>query len=159
MSTRAPAASQNVNNDTWVLIADGSRGRLYSVLQKGAPWTLIKEYTHPASRVSEGGLTDSPPGRTHGSVAGGARSSMESKTSPKEVQLEHFAHELSGALTEGHGKQAYNRIVLVAPPHFLGLLRKTITDTVSKLIVGALNKDYMHLSEKDMRVHVEPLLA
>lgn len=145
-------------NSTWVLVADSSRGRLYSVTSKSKPWALVKEYAHPASRVSNGGLTSDQPGRTHSSVARGARSAMESKTSPKEVEFEHFAHELADVLHDGHGKQAYDRIVLVAPPHFLGLLRKTINGTVSKLIGATCDKDYLHLSDKDIHQRLEPLI-
>ena len=143
---------------TWILVADSSRGRLYNVPEKGKPWTFVKEYTHPASRVSEGGLTTDQPGRTHGSASRGARSSMESKTSPKDVEFEHFAHELACVLHDGHGQQAYNRIVLVAPPHFLGLLRKTINHTVSKLIDVTVDKDYLHLSDNEIREHLDPLI-
>lgn len=147
-----------MNEATWVLVAGSSRALLYSVAESDAPWILVKEYTHPASRVSEGGLTTDQPGRTHGSTAHGARSAMESKTSPKEVEFEHFAHELAKALEAGHGQQAYGRIALVAPPHFLGLLRKTIGGTVSKLIVATIDKDYLHLTEKDMQERVGPLM-
>ncbi|MGQ0696680.1 MAG: host attachment protein [Panacagrimonas sp.] len=143
---------------TWVLLADSSRALLYSVGTQTKVWTLLKEYTHAASRVSEGGLTTDQPGRTHGSVGQGARSAMESKTSPKDVEFEHFAHELAGALHDGHGQNAYDRIVLVAPPHFLGLLRKAIDDTVSKLIVETFDKDYLHLSEKEMRERLDRLI-
>ena len=147
-----------MNAATWVLVADSSRGLLYSAPGKGGSWSLVKEYTHPASRVTDGGLTTDQPGRTHASGINGARSSMQSKTSPKEVEVEHFAHELAKVLHDGHGQQAYDRIVLVAPPHFLGLLRRTINDTVSKLIGASLGKDYMHLSEKDIHKHVDPLV-
>lgn len=143
---------------TWVLLAGSGRALLYSVAIKDRAWTLLKEYTHAASRVSEGGLTTDQPGRTYGSAGKGARSAMESKTSPKEVEFEHFAHELAEVLHAGHGQQSYGRIVLVAPPHFLGLLRKSINDTVSKLIVGALDKDYLHLSEKEIHEHLDPLI-
>jgi len=147
-----------MNPDTWVLIAGSSRGLLYSAPGKGAPWSLVKEYRHPASRISEGGLSTDNAGRTHGSMAGGARSAMESKTSPKEVEFEHFAQELVGVLHDGHGQQAYSSIVLVAPPHFLGMLRKMISPTVSKLIGATLDKDYLHLSEEQIRRHVDPLV-
>jgi len=73
-----------MNSSTWVLIADSSKARLYSVADRGKPWTLLDEYQHPASRVSEGGLVSDQPGRTHGGGIGkGARSAMESKTAPK----------------------------------------------------------------------------
>ena len=143
---------------TWVLIANGSRGRLFSVPERNRSWTLVKEYAHPASRVSEGGLTTDQPGRAPGSVNGGARSSMQSKTSPKEVEFEHFAHELATALHDGHGQQAYDRIVLVAPPHFLGLLRKTINHTVSKLIGATVDKDYLHLNDQDIHERLDDLM-
>ncbi len=149
-----------MNTDTWVLIADSSRARLFSVAEHGKPWILLNQYAHPASRVSAGGLTTDQPGRMHGSgLDKGARSAMESKTSPKQVEFEHFAHELATVLHDGHGQQAYGRIVLVAPPHFLGLLRKTINDTVSKLVSASLDKDYLHLSDQEMHVHLDPLLA
>lgn len=147
-----------MNAATWVLVADSSRGRLYSIPEKNKPWSFVGEYKHPASRISEGGLTTDQPGRTHGSIGGGSRSAMESKTSPKDVEFEHFAHELAGVLHDGHGQQAYGHIVLAAPPHFLGLLRKTINHTVSKLIVATVDKDYMHLSDEDIRTQVDPLI-
>ena len=148
-----------MNTDTWVLIADSSRARLYSVPQRGKPWTLVDEYTHDASRVSQGGLTTDQPGRSHGSGVGkGARSAMDSKSSPKEVEVGHFVHELVEVLHHGHGQQAYERIVLVAPPHFLGLLRKGLNDTVSKLISASVDKDYLHLPESEMRGHLDALL-
>lgn len=148
-----------MNKNTWVMIAGSSRALIYNVPGKDRPWTLVKEYEHPASRVSEGGLTTDQPGRAFGSIGNGtARSSMESKTSPKEVEFEHFAHELATVLHDGHGQNAYERIVLVAPPHFLGLMRKNINTTVSKLIGATVDKDYLHLSEKDFREHLDPLI-
>lgn len=148
-----------MNTNTWVLIADSSRARLYSVPQRGKPWTLLDEYSHSASRVSEGGLSTDQPGRSHGSgIAKDARSAMESKTSPKEIEAEHFAHELVEVLHLGHGQQAYERIVLVAPPHFLGLLRKGVNGAVNKLITASVDKDYLHLPESELHTRLDELL-
>ena len=147
-----------MNTATWVLLADSSHGRLYSVAEKGMPWSLIKEYEHPASRVSTGGLASDKRGRAHASINRGARSAMESKTSPKEVEFKHFAHELAEVLHDGHGQQAYDRIVLVAPPQFLGLLRKEISGPVNNLIAASINKDYLHLSKRDLQDQLDELI-
>lgn len=147
-----------MNLATWILIADSSRGRLYEQPAKGKPWSLLEQYQHPASRVSEGGLTTDQPGRMHGSATGGARSAMESKTSPKEVEFERFAHQLTKVLQDGHGQQSYAQLVLVAPPHFLGLLRKGLSAAVSKMIVATLDRDYQHLSELEVRKQLVPLI-
>lgn len=61
-------------------------------------------------------------------------------------------------LDEGHGQQAYARLVLVAPPHFLGLLRKGLSHTLSKLVVASADKDYLHISQAEMQLRLEPLL-
>lgn len=148
-----------MSSTTWVLIAGSSRALLYGAYADATSWRLLREYTHPASRVTEGGLTSDQAGRTQSSMGGGARSAMESRTSPKEVEFEHFAHELAKVLHDGHGQQAYGRLVLVAPPHFLGLLRKSIDAAVSKLVIATLDKDYLHLTEMEMRRHVDPLMA
>lgn len=148
-----------MNTNSWVLLADSSRARVYSVPEHGKPWTLVGEYTHDASRVTTGGLTTGQPGRTHGSGIGkAARSAMESKSSPKEVEIAHFAYELIEVLHHGHGQQAYERIVLVAPPHFLGLLRKGLNHTVSKLIAASVDKDFLHLPEAEIHAHLDALL-
>lgn len=148
-----------MNTNTWVLIADSSRARLYSVPQHGKPWMLINEYAHDASRVTTGGLTTDQPGRAHGGGIGkDARSAMESKSSPKEVEIAQFAHELIEVLHDGHGQQAYERIVLVAPPHFLGLLRKGLNHTVSKLIAASVDKSFLHLADSEMHAHLDALL-
>jgi len=148
-----------MNSSTWVLIADSSKARLYSVADRGKPWTLLDEYQHPASRVSEGGLVSDQPGRTHGGGIGkGSRSAMESKTAPKEAEIEHFAHELVAVLEHGHGQQAYSRLVMAAPPHFLGLLRKGISSTIGKLVTATTDKDYLHLGEKEMQAQLDPLV-
>ncbi|MDP9141448.1 MAG: host attachment protein [Pseudomonadota bacterium] len=148
-----------MNTSTWVLIADSSNARLYSVADRGKPWTLIDEYKHPPSRVTEGGLVSDQAGRTHGSgIAKGARSAMESKTAPKDVEIKSFAHELVTVLEHGHGQQAYSRLVMAAPPHFLGLLRKGISSTVGKLVSATTDKDYLHIGEKEMQAHLDPLV-
>lgn len=107
--------------------------------------------------MTKGGLTTDQPGRTQGSAAGGARSAMQSKTSPKEVEFEHCAYELAQVLHNGHGQQAYARLVLVAPPHLLGLLRKTLNHTVSKRVAETVDKDYLHLSDQKLHARLDPL--
>lgn len=61
-------------------------------------------------------------------------------------------------LEHGHGQQAYRRLVMAAPPHFLGLLRKGISSTVGKLVTATTDKDYLHLGEQEMQVQLDPLV-
>jgi protein required for attachment to host cells len=38
----------------------------------------------------------------------------------------------------------FERLLLVAPPHFLGVLRNTIGDGVAALVVASMSKDLTH---------------
>ncbi len=68
----------------WVLVADASRARIFSVPEKdGKPWTLEKEFEHPESRAKATDLTTDVPGRVKQSFGQGSRPAMEEPTDPK----------------------------------------------------------------------------
>ena len=47
-------------------------------------------------------------------------------------------------------RNAYERLALVAPPHFLGLLRATISSTVAKRVELTVDKDYTALKADEL---------
>ena len=66
-------------------------------------------------------------------------------SSPKEVEKGHFAHELGMMLDQAHRAGKLHRLVLVAPAHFLGLLKGELTPEVQKSLVTTIDKDFSHL--------------
>ncbi len=139
-----------MNNTTWILIGDASRARLFACSGRSNPWTLVREFDHPGSRAKGQDIMADKPGRVRQSAGAGSRPAMAPPTPPKEVEAEHFAHQLGTVLEDGHGHNAYVRLVLVAPPNFLGLLRKVVSTPVSKRIVADVDKDYTHLPERQL---------
>ncbi|MBI4515832.1 MAG: host attachment protein [Deltaproteobacteria bacterium] len=139
-----------MNNETWILISDASRARLFSTSGKLKPWALVREFDHPESRAKGLEIMADKPGRVKQSMGSGSRPAMAPPTPPKEVEAEHFAQQLAGVLADGHGHNAYARLILVAPPWFLGLLRKVLSAPVSKRIVASLDKDYTQLHQRDL---------
>lgn len=137
-------------NATWILVCDASRARLFSTPGKGRPWTLVQELNHPESRLKGSEIMSDQPGRVRQSMGAGTRPAMEPHTPPKQVEAEHFAQQLAGVVEHGHGRNDFSRLVLVAPPHFLGLLRKSLSDQCSKRVVASLDKDYTELKEREL---------
>jgi protein required for attachment to host cells len=88
---------------------------------------------------------------------------MEPDTEPKEVEAEHFAHELAEKLAEGVVRKSCSAIVLVAPPHFLGLLKGLLSGQTSKCLVATVDKDYTASDVRELMarlddvVHSEPV--
>jgi protein required for attachment to host cells len=138
----------------WVLVADASRARIFSIPENNKPWLLEKELEHPESRAKATDLTTDVPGRVKQSFGAGSRPAMEDPTDPKEVEAQAFARSLAAELERGLNQNRFERLTLVAPPHFLGLLRGTVPEQVSKRIHHSINKDYTLLPARELPTHV-----
>jgi len=144
--------------DTWILVADASRGRLFSSSKKGQPWTLIAEFDHPESRMKNRDINMKEQGRTRQSFGAGHRPRMEPDTEPKEVEAEHFAHELVDKLSHGRSQKTYESLALVAPPHFLGHLRSMLDEQASKCLVATVDKDYTDSNVQELMSRLEDVV-
>ena len=155
---------------TYVLIADSSRARLFQ--QAAQDYALLETFDHQASRVRNRDLVADTNGRkasgpsmsgTNGgrSVSHGvARPGVAPDLEPKEVEAEKFAHKLATMLADTLRDQE-DRLVLAAPPHFLGLLKKTLSASVVKRVELTVDKDLTKVEgrELDDRMHKELFLA
>ena len=128
--------------DTWILVADASRARIFSSPKKGQPWKLMEELEHPESRMKNRELDPMEQGRTQQSFGAGHRPRMEPPTAPQEVEKEHFAHQLADALSKAVADGRCSSLVLVAPPHFLGHLRSMLSQHAAKCVAATVDKDY-----------------
>jgi protein required for attachment to host cells len=133
---------------TWVLVCDASKGRLFRVGPRRTDWQLIRELEHPQGRAKGRDLVTDRPGRVKQSATP-LRPAMDSKP-PHQVESEAFAHSISKKLESGLAANAYEQLVLIAPPHFLGLLRAALSETVAKRVQVTFDKDYTALEVRDL---------
>jgi protein required for attachment to host cells len=137
----------------WILVSDAGRGKLFSARRRDDEWTLVREFEHPEGRKPSREIDpSSPPGRMQESRGVGARrSAMEPTTSPKEVELERFAREIAGHLEASCGKDEFQSLVLVAPPHFLGVLHGTLGKSTARRLRTSIDKDLTMLIDEEIR--------
>jgi len=145
-----------VDTRTWIVLADAASARLFQPAGPRGNWALVAELQHPESRARDSDLVTDRPGRVKQSK--GYRSAMESPTPPKKVEIRKFARQLAKALEDGLQKKAYERIILAAPPAFLGLLRSELSDRVRGRIAALVEKDYLHLDQRQARERLEEQL-
>lgn len=141
--------------NTWILVGDASRARVFAHNGEQEPWALVRELEHPESRARNADLVDGVSGRVQQSAGAGHRPAMEPTTWPKQVEAERFSQELSHMLDHEYDERRYDALVLVAAPHFLGLLRKHLRPKLSKLVVATLDKDYSALEAREIQLLVE----
>ncbi|HEY0720166.1 MAG TPA: host attachment protein [Gammaproteobacteria bacterium] len=135
--------------NSWVLVANGSQARIFNLDEPKKSITLIKEFTHPESRMKTDKLSSDRSGHFMSSGTQGSGSFNEA-IDPKSYEFERFAMELAKALDEGRAANKFGKVVLVASPHFLGLIKQNMSEQLSKAISHTIQKDYTAVTERDM---------
>lgn len=140
---------------TWVAAIDGEKAHFFT---KGAERRLNDlNHTLTARPIRTNNETRRVMGRVHDRI-GSARHivepHMDDRTQEKRVFAEEVAEYLEGSLA----KQKYNRLIVVAPPKLLGVLRKALNKPVKNTIVLELDKDFAHLSPEQIQEHLEKIM-
>lgn len=133
---------------TWILIANASQAKLYANVGPKKGLSLVKDLKHPESREKAADLVSDRPGQMH-SPGVGQRASQP-KTDPKTNEARHFAQELARELNHGRASNQVERLILVAPPAFMGLLNEKLDGPTAHLVSDRFEKDYTKSSEKEL---------
>ena len=136
----------------WVLVADSSGARIFEAENSDSPLSELLTLTHPESRMHEQELTSDLPG-SQGALDG-RHHGMDNKTAPKKNEAMVFAKEISKHLEKSHLSHAYNRLILIAPPAFLGLLRENMTPGATRTVILELDKNLSQQSPEEIRQHL-----
>ena len=73
------------------------------------------------------------------------------------VDLERFARELSQRLDRGVDNHQFDRLIIAAPPTFLGRLRRELSGRVRQRVVLDLDADYSNVPIRDLPSRVPVL--
>jgi protein required for attachment to host cells len=138
---------------TWVVICDASRCRIFEVGPRRDQWRMLQSIEHPQGRAKGQELLTDKPGRNQQSRSA-MRPALEPTTQPHEVEVERFALQIAKLLEARLAENAYERLVLVAPPHFLGTLRSTLSANLAKHLALSLDKDYTSLEPAELAERV-----
>lgn len=138
---------------TWIVVCDASRARFFMAREDTEHWIKFEEFEHPASRVRGMDLVTDRPGRQMQSQ-GFNKGAEEPRTDAREVEELRFAHYIGETLDSAHAQNAFDRLVIVAPPVFLGILRRELSDRVKRSIYATLDKDYTSLADRELQDRV-----
>lgn len=137
---------------TWILVSNASSGRIFKNTGPNKGLEMVKEFEHPQSREKNSNLVSDRPG--HNAGAGNGHGSFVPATTPKEHEADVFALELARELDAGRVGNQFARLVLVAPPAFLGQLNRRLNDSVKGLVSDKLEKDYTRATNKELAQHL-----
>lgn len=131
-----------MSRKTWIVVGDASRARIFAGSEAGASWSVVEDLDFPAGRERVHDLVTDHPGSMRQSGAKGTKAGMTPPTDPKEKEAMRFARTLADRLRKGRLDREYDALVLVAPPHFLGMLRGELDNVTAGLVVKSHHHDY-----------------
>lgn len=138
---------------TWILVADAAKARLFELPRKGARLTEIACYTNPDGRSPGQHPAHGRLPRTQESN-NAARHAIEPKTTLRDKHARQFADTLGDVVQRGRLEGRYDKLVLMAPPRFLGALHATLDEQTLKHVVGEVGNDLLGLSPAELRTHL-----
>jgi protein required for attachment to host cells len=140
----------------WIIVADNSRARLFTTESSSSPLQELEDLTHTESRMHDREITQDLPGRHSGT--GGTGHPYNQATDPKEYEAVQFAHQIIGYLEDACNANRFDRLMIIAEPSMLGLLRKEMPERIKKYIAFELDKNITTLSAADIRSHLPEYL-
>ena len=135
-------------NRVWVLVCDAAKARFFEVREGEASWRLVSQAFHAGSRSKASALVGDRSGSRSSEGGSVHHNALAPASSPKDVQKEHFAHELGRTLDQALRSSELHHWVLVAPPHFVGLIESELSPALKKSLLTTVGKDLNHLDQR-----------
>jgi len=144
--------------NTLVAVAERARARLFHHEGPGKGLSEIGDLAHPEARMHGLELDTDRPGRVH-DRKGPGRHAMSSEESTKERAASNFAREVAQAIKARRTHEGFGRLVLVAEPGFLGMLRAALDPATSKLVDGEVHKQIVARPTAEIAAHLAEVLV
>lgn len=145
---------------TWVLIADEAIAR---IIAYGKSRTLepVEEITDPDAHAEGAEMRRDAYGRRaagggQGSTQAGATASAADDQMHQHAEV--FAKRVADVLGQAQQQSRMDALIIVAPPRFLGLLRKALPKNAANIVQTELDKDFVHFTNDDIHERLREYL-
>jgi protein required for attachment to host cells len=138
---------------TWVLVAESSRARIFTVDTPSAPLVEAETLVHTEARLHERDMTSDLPGHDS-NHSGAGRHGYQDETAPKEQELINFARQVASRLEAARTGGELQRLIIIAAPAFLGTLRDQLSEQTGKLVTLEIAKNLAQQTPEDIRSHL-----
>ena len=117
----------------------------------------LEALEHPAGRLKPQSIDADRPGRSF-ETAGKKRHAMSREVDPKKQEAIAFAKQVAERLESARLQGEVDRLILVAAPEFLGLLRDHLKTELQRLIEEEFSLDLVQMKPHEIRAHLPETL-
>jgi protein required for attachment to host cells len=141
----------------WILVVERAKALIYESHGPGLPLKCVSELDNPRGRLREREVNSDRPGRAFDRVGGG-RHAHSSEEDVADHDARTFVAQLIEQLEQGRSRHAFVRLVLVAPPKLLGMLRAAMPEALGAMVAATLPKDIAHRGADDIRERLSDVI-
>jgi len=138
-----------------ILVADQRMANFFETDGMRAPLNWISKLENEGGRLQDRDLETDRPGRAFDSVGAG-RHAVDGERSTKRQQQVRFAKRMAQEIETARQDQAFDRLVVMAGPRMLGLIREALPELSRTFIAAEVPKDLAHLDARAIRKLIPP---
>ena len=144
-----------------IVVADQAEARFYDMHIPGKSLRLTGRLLDPSARLHERDLVSDRPGRVfdRAPLSAGRRGAMAhhdtgGERSARRYAAVAFARRIGRQLDLARRQGRFERLVLMANPRFLGMLRQVLPPQLGECVAAVVPKDLVHQGEGALRAHL-----
>jgi len=136
-----------------IVVADERQANFFDASKPHAPLNACGSMFNPAGNMSDTELETDRAGRRFGGTTGVSHGmsgqaahhhGVDGERSTHEHELTQFAKNVAQRIDTDRTNHEFDRLVLVAPPKMLGLLRQSLTKPSHAMLAAEIPKDILH---------------
>jgi protein required for attachment to host cells len=121
----------------WIVVGDGGEARIFAGDELLKDLRLVDKLHHVQGIITHG---ETPP------VADGDEWTHEAQREAEE----RFARAVAKVVGDGDNHHSFDRLILIAPPKFLGHLRGALSRPTERKVVASIHHDWVKMNLHDL---------
>jgi protein required for attachment to host cells len=146
-----------------IVVADEGEARFYDTSHQGSRLRQVGRLEEPKARLRDRDFKSDRPGRVfdHAPTGSGRRGGVahhaisgEGQRQPSKREAQLFARRIVQELEGAQRERRFERIVLMAGPAFLGMLRQALPKRLRSMVAAEVPKDLVHEADAAVQAHL-----
>lgn len=144
-----------------ILVADQGEADFYDMDQADENPRFAGGIEDPMAHLHDREIDSDRPGRVfdHAPAAGGRRGATahhgtNGERSPRKHEAGEFARRIVKLLEQARREGEFDRLIVMAPPAFLGRLREVLPESLRSITAAEIAKDLVHQPPSSLRSHL-----
>lgn len=147
-----------MNTVNWILVADQTRAEVLHALPDDlGPFPILMSFIHAEGRLHPQERDSDAPGRL--STPGGAHTAVEPHEDRWRVEAQRFAQQIVAFLNQARHDRRFDRLIVIAPPPFLGVLRGAMPDVLHRCVMHEEGINLLQMSEEERQKRLREIAA